>query len=357
MKNKAGFFIASTICLFTFFECDCSVSKIDQWEECCPEWMITPNAGPCVSDGADFFLTADFIYWTAREEGLNFTNKMAPASSGTHTSSGKIFSPCWKFKPGYRIGGGLNYDHDGWDLYANYTWFHMRDTHRTVRSSSTMTPQDTFVQINEQSPSTSQLIYNKAHAWWHLNFEVVDLELGRNFYISRYLTLRPHFGLKGTWQKQKYHVLFEGAQIQTNDSISSTSKNKMDYWGVGIRSGLDAGWYFTRGFSLYGNLAITGLWEGYGVKRSDLVFDLTTHTGTVGLHTKYHPHFLNPVIEWEIGLSWETWFYHDDYHFALAAGWEEQVWFNQNQFIGLHFSNNLSDLILEGFTLKGRFDF
>ncbi len=30
---------------------------------------ITPNAGPRVANGADVFLTADFIYWRPREDG------------------------------------------------------------------------------------------------------------------------------------------------------------------------------------------------------------------------------------------------------------------------------------------------
>src|SRR5262245_8038754 len=37
---------------------------------CPPTYVITPNAGPCIECGSNFYLTADFIYWQAREDNL-----------------------------------------------------------------------------------------------------------------------------------------------------------------------------------------------------------------------------------------------------------------------------------------------
>ena len=33
---------------------------------------ITPHAGPRVQDGVDVFITADFIYWAPRTDGLGY---------------------------------------------------------------------------------------------------------------------------------------------------------------------------------------------------------------------------------------------------------------------------------------------
>jgi hypothetical protein len=43
--------------------------------------------------------------------------------------------------------------------------------------------------------------------------------------------------------------------------------------------------------------------------------------------------------------------------FDLAAGWETQVWFNQNNFIFLMNNNAPGNLSLQGFTLKAGFAF
>ena len=36
------------------------------------QMVITPSAGPVVKHGADIFVDADFIYWTARQDGLPY---------------------------------------------------------------------------------------------------------------------------------------------------------------------------------------------------------------------------------------------------------------------------------------------
>ena len=323
-----------------------------------PRREITPNAGPCVANGVDVFFTADFIYWTIREDGLEFaaTTGFASSSTNTSTSQGKIFHPEFKFEPGFKAGLGLDFDHDGWDLYAQYTWLRAKHDHEHVHPSPTTLLIDFFILVNGAFTGGvgSTATWTSASAKWHEDFNVVDLELGRNFYISRYLMLRPHFGLKGTWQTQKFDVSFDGTISTQSTTISST--NHENIWGIGIRAGLDTAWHFTRSFSLYGDIAVTGLWEQFEIKRSDLLFNNVTRTGTVGFHAKNNFHTIEPIFEWEIGLRWETWWCDDDYHFSIEAGWEEQTWLGQNQFISTG-SNGDNLLSLQGLTTGIRFDF
>ena len=41
------------------------------------------------------------------------------------------------------------------------------------------------------------------------------------------------------------------------------------------------------------------------------------------------------LTELELGLCWETWFYDDNYHLAVQAGWDQQVWSGWTQIAGL----------------------
>ena len=345
-------------------ECACKCEQMSHQRG--PRREVTPKAGPCVSDGADLFATLDFIYWTAREEHLSFaaTSGQTTASSSSSVSTGKVFDPDWKFKPGIKIGLGLNFDHDGWDLYANYTWYRSGDNTKTARPGTSTNLIDPFIGVNGtfQTTSSNGTTLSSAKGKWDLShFDVIDLELGRNFYISRYLMLRPFAGLKGSWQKQKFDVTYNGiitrAQ-QTGGPTGATvftSHNELKYWGLGLRGGLDTSWYFTRTFSLFGNLALSTMWDYFKSTRNDN--QVTSGLNTSLINFSDNIHLIEPVIETEIGLRYEEWFCDDRYHFSVEAGWEFQWWSNMNQFDQLAMGARLGDLMLQGLTIHLRFDF
>ena len=103
---------------------------------------------------------------------------------------------------------------------------------------------------------------------------VLDLELGRKYWIGKHIMLRPHAGFKGVWNKQHLHneyFISGGASLVTNPSglYESEMKQSMKNDGLGIRAGMDAAWHFSRGFSFIGNFALTGLWQQFKVHRRD----------------------------------------------------------------------------------------
>ncbi len=331
---------------------------VQLWPECGPNKTITPNAGPCVSRGWDAHLTVDFIYWTAREDNLEFAYKESVQTLGnatTVTSKGRTFDPDWNFRPGFKIGFGILQDHDGWDVYANYTWFRGRSTKKTVTSDSPATERISPVGGVTAAGGLSSI--EKMSANWDLDFNTVDLELGRNFFISKYLKLRPHFGLKGSWIDQDYTVDTTGS-FDTMSSLGQ-SKNEIDTWGIGIRAGLDTAWHMTRCFSFLGDIAVSALWERFEVngKASNAPSIVGANTPITLLNVENNFFTVKPVVELLIGFRWETWFCCDSYHFSLDAGWEIQWWSDQNQFFLSDLEARTGDLFTHGLTLRFRFDF
>ncbi|NGX47125.1 MAG: hypothetical protein K1000chlam3_00494 [Chlamydiae bacterium] len=284
------------------------------WPTCGPDWIVTPNAGPCVSSGADLFLTAEFLYWTARQDGLEFafTNNVTQSTTSTHSEKGKIFHPDWRMEPGFKIGLGIFFDCDGWDLYANYTWLRTRNTDETAL------PKDLKI-LRPLIFSTEDIDHIKITSDWKHDFSVIDLELGRNFFISQCLHLRPHFGLKGTWQKQKWDVVDTGI-----DSIQSTlitfADLDLDYWGIGIRTGLDSAWHFTPCFSLLGEVAIAALWERFDSETKIFTHDITAGSFVVELFIENAFHSIHSVLELYLGLRFENWFCCNEYHWSIEGG-------------------------------------
>ena len=65
--------------------------------------QITPPAGPLVSNGADVYLTADFIWWKAQQDGLAFAvNGINAPGEATDVSKGHLHQPHFKYEPGFK---------------------------------------------------------------------------------------------------------------------------------------------------------------------------------------------------------------------------------------------------------------
>ena len=199
----------------------------------------------------------------------------------------------------------------------------------------------------------------------------MDLELGRNFFLSRNLTLRPHIGLKTAWINQKFNREYSATDVEVSDPSSLTpsyftgavSKNQsQESWGMGIRFGLDPVWHISRKWGIYGNVALSALYQYYKTTEAIEVtgFEqpidgtVTTAADYTFRNTKKNNHTLTPVLELGLGLAYMTWFYDQAYMLELRAGWEEQVWFNTNQ---LQDASSRGNLTLQGFTLKAGFHF
>ncbi|CCB89362.1 mOMP-like family protein [Simkania negevensis Z] len=318
---------------------------------------VTPNVGPNTTWTVDPFFTVDFIYWTAREEGLAYAMEGANASIFNANlptiPKGKILDPDWCFDPGFKVGAGLDMQYDGWDVYANYTWFH-NSSHDSLNKPNGFLPtipNFLFFLFNLFPTPPASFAFESAKQDWSLHFNTIDLELGRGYYISRFLTLRPHVGLKGTWQDQDIrtkYTLVEQEIFQVHQHQNS--------WGIGIRAGLEGCWYFIRSFGLYGDFALSGMWSGFSNTRKDNRIQ-NDQTRVNILDTRYLNHSVKPVIEFGLGLRYELLYHNDDFRFLIQAGWEEQIWFGYNQIIDLAEYGDRGNLSLQGFTLEVRLDF
>ncbi len=321
-------------------------------------YVITPTAQPVVEGDADFFITADFIWWKPNQEG---TQVAYPGySDGTSNApKGSAVCPNYSFEPGFKLGIGTTMKHDTWDLYLNWTWFRSEDVkgHHNAKSNENMW---TDLRVSSTGNNEPQLWnVREADTRWNMHFNVLDLELGRNFWISKYLTLRPHFGLKTAWIHQNQHTKYEDLATFGQQSVPEHEAKiamKQHYWGLGIRAGLDTAWHLNRNWSIYGDLALAALWTDYDDSRRD---NWQSSAGGTTLRTfrgSNDVHTIEPVLELGLGLMYQTWWHNDDYQFTIAAGWEEQVWFQHNQNINIG-SPRQGNFTLQGLTVKVGFEF
>lgn len=317
---------------------------------------ITPSAGPRVIDGYGVFLTGDYLYWTGREQNLQFaySGQSALADTPTATDKGKLYGFHFGFRSGFRVGLGFSFGHDKWDLSFNYTWFQADHNHGSakLKNSSTLLFPGYYIPLSGYEYLTS------AQGGWKLHFNALNLELGRNFYVSKFLSLRPFFGLNSSWQRQHLSVDYLG--ILSADSAVSRKyhlRNALDFWGIGLRAGVDTAWHLASNWSLYGDLALSTLWGQFSNTRKDSLANVGNPWTSV-YHVSGGFHTIVPVVEIGVGLRKEEWFCNDRFHLAAQLGWEEQVWFDMNQYeSGPNLNHTGGNLILQGLTARLRFDF
>ncbi|MCB1107876.1 MAG: autotransporter domain-containing protein [Chlamydiia bacterium] len=324
-----------------------------------PTHPAAPGAGPRVEHGIDAFITGDFIYWTARMDGLAYVIT-GQGDQINSVGKGSAKYPDWRWSPGFKGGIGLNLPHDDWDVYAEYTWYQSSAINATnIRGNGMLPPWNisSILSLLENNSSITQ-----ARGKWDIHFYAIDLSLGRNYFISRFLALRPFASLKWGWVNQDYRVRY---LLETTNVDSTVSmKNDQDYWGIGLRSGLNTSWHIDTSWSFYANVALSALWSQFEIDRQDTRTD-TRNGGTpqpnttiVVFNSEDSFHTIKGVIEFGMGLRGEWWFSDNRYHFMIQGGWEEQLWLNHNHLLKTHFTqSDHGDLILQGMTIKLRFDF
>lgn len=322
---------------------------------------INPCAGPKVKGGMDINLSAAFIYWTMRLDGLTYAKTgFGDLPNLLNPKKGEVQSVDWSWDPGFKAALGWNFCHGCWDMVLQYTWLYT-NVSDTKRSNHL---QPGFEILGPSFQSLDLIELDKAHAHFDLHYQVGDLELGRNFYVSKTLKLRPFVGAKGTWQKQDYNVYYERIPFTIfGQNIVFDFQSHMDQalWGIGMRGGMNTSWHFSKVFSLYGNMAFTGIWLHYDNDRKD-TFTVSDNQQQVGqerttLNIQDHLRLIRPVFEFALGLRAETYYGCGRYHILLEAGWEAQIWPNQTMYISIDNNYDRYDLNMHGLTAKVRLDF
>jgi hypothetical protein len=316
--------------------------------------MINPPARPYIKDGVDLFVFGDLLFWRANENGLGYVieNKMSTST----LRDGRLKDPNFDWDFGYRVGLGYNIPRDGWDVTADWTHF------STTASNSELAPVGGALFPIWQSPDLNFASTNltQASTFWRLRLNEIDLALGREFFVSKWLTLRPFMGLRTAWLRQKFNVTYTGTNIfGLTGAMSDKIQMKNRFWGIGLLGGLDTQWGLGAGFSIYGDLGLSMLRGHFRINQDETVQTLNT----VLTHLRERLRATRVITDLALGLRWDQVFA-DCFRVMLQAGWEDHVFLGQNvlkNFIdssmeGKYTEQN-GDLALDGFTFELRLDF
>jgi hypothetical protein len=320
--------------------------------------MINPPGRPQVRDGADLFLFGDLFYWNAHENGLPVAVINEGSDVNLSDADAKVIHSDWDF--GFRLGVGYNLPHDGWDVNLTWLRFHTHG-HKRVHADS-----DEFIfPTRAHAGDLINTVCDKSHSHWKLHLNQLDLDLGREFFVSKWVTLRPHFGLRTDWIYQKWDTDYRNfTGIATPNEIEAEYKD--NWWGMGLEAGLDTQWGLGGGWSLFGNMTGAILYGFHDMNYEDEVSPPQDYTNSKGkfADVDFSYRVSHPVLDLMMGLRYDCMFSDDRFHFGIEAGWEHHIYFSQNQFpvfvddasLG-DFVTNQGDLTFQGWTIAARFDF
>lgn len=351
----AGLFCGSLMFTSVFADTDSDSSSDSQATSTMKE--ITPPAGFAAEQGIGFSIYADFIYWEARANDLAFATTSLLSTTTTTLQPGEVYYPSFNYKPGFKVGIAFDLGHDNWDLDANYTWLNGNAGKNSVSTGLGVIA----TQITPTLPivgSSLETYLTQADGNWDFHHNLINLDLGRNYFISQFLTLRPYFGLSGAWSSQDSHVHYTYTSDTDPYPVEDfvTLYFSQSYWGVGFNTGLQTSWLFDENWSIYGNFGILNLWSKFSDSSKETDYDavdgVIEATGTVTQNFSSTQYGIQNVLDLELGVRWATTFDDDTMGASIQMGWEQQVWFNN-----CHLYDQTTNLSMQGLTARLRFDF
>lgn len=321
------------------------------------KWITFLLALAGVLQASGPYFSIEYLYWKIREGQL-----YSVIASGPQVEDG-IYPVNQKFEytSGFRATAGYDFCYEQYD--ARLAWTRIRP--RTTLSVVSLMPKNLiaisfFDQTNSDVPHAGAVVSH-----WHLNFDMLDFDLGRKFTIGKRFSIRPFIGLKGGW-------IYQTQRIVANDIIlgqppvelvTGTAKRQNDFHGLGPSVGTDIRFGFGQ-FGLFSSLSGALLYGDFHLKLTTFLPDTLTKNqpqmpggGPSTTIIVNSDHFISPMVQMVLGGDWRRSFCRC-YEVRLGAAYEVQFWWNQvrsnNSVPQLLFANSTAggDLTIHGLTVQ-----
>jgi len=284
-----------------------------------------------------WYTEAAFLYWQAQEDGLDFANRERLTGSQNFVETIKDLD--FKWSPGFQVGGGYRFSYDHWDFRLLWTWLH---SHANSSIGQDLKPGEPM--LSSWTTNHLGVFVTHAKAKWELHYNTLDFEVGKNYFISRKIALRPHIGLRGALIDQDYKASYLGAfptefvfPTISYSTVPTQMKASNDFMGLGTRLGAGSQWHFNKHWNLTASIAAALLYGHFDTDqkyRGKTVQVVTKSTGQMLDIVAKNDRDFNRIranIEAALGLQWETCFNEGRQRLAIETGYQFNEWFRQNE--------------------------
>lgn len=310
------------------------------------------GAGPdCIyvdcCERGKFTFGADWLYWKAEQDNMDFANNNSAISlpGGTSVEADPAH-PKFKWHNGYRLRSAYTLADESWTLSAIYTRAPGCGS-KLVGDLTAIPTGEQFVQLLPQNfplmTFFSGVSYGGVRGVWSVKNNFVDVDAMRGFDICDTIRLRPHIGLRSYWATQNFYFDAAGGGTTTTGQIKQRTAS------IGLESGLWADWQIGCGFSLVGHVGGAALYSKTRVQGSALAVSQESFS----LRSSERIRRGLFMADTFIGLQFDTCIS----RFVVNAriGWEQHILFNSNM-LGQPGPGS-GNMTLQGLTLGGSVSF
>ncbi|NGX45597.1 MAG: hypothetical protein K940chlam2_00753 [Chlamydiae bacterium] len=319
--------------------------------------LVNPSVRPRACDGSVLVTIAGF-YWNSHQDGMEFAidNSVFVQAVSTvpnvqelnNLIDAEYQNPNNKWDFGFKAGLAYNSTHDGWDIGVLWTWYKGRASNHVEAETD---DNHTLIPLWSAFQGGPFPYATDIDTHWSMRLNLADVELGREFWVSKYLTFRPHIGLRFASINQIYEINHKGG-AWSNSPPTTPLNNEVtlrnDFHGVGARGGFNTVWNLGRGFSFFGHTALSIVYGHFKVKHDEWNRQaLSPHSKIRILETEDHFSASRAMTDLDLGIQWSTPFGQQcRYGFTIGLAWEHHMFFDQNQMWRVNRINE--DLVAEG---------
>lgn len=232
---------------------------------------------------------------------------------------------------------GTWYEKNKNDVLLAYT--HLNTT---AHDSASGNLQPSFIGSVTAKPSHAYL-YSTGQVSHKINYDIIDFDLGHQFYPTQAIMLHPFLGIMGGWISQTISAQYLGSTSTDEQLINN-------YKGFGLKAGVDTDIqlfnYHQIQPILFASFATTYLLGSWNI--SDTTNAVPGNTVNV---TGANPRMGSVTMQGAIGFKFEY------KQFQVKLAYEINDWRDQCQFFDNDTGAHNNDLILQGLTLGINYKF
>ncbi len=368
------FLFASSIAWADCGSPDCPDCREEPPTQCCVPDQCVPYQGelvpPCtlplaynapagihVARNWNFSLDLSFIYWEARERGLNFAF-VIPKNPNAETAQ-NIYNH-FNFHPGFQLRGAMDLQYDGWEGFLTYGRLRLSESVSTgvpawglgIEPLWLADVSDNGINGSPSGPFISQV--GPAQETWHFAYDMFDFGLARPSYTGRSLILSPFGGFRTGLMTQSLRITY------TVNTLPVLTKLKQMIHLLGPRAGVEGKFLFGYGLRFQGNTALALLYQVQNSYMNRANFASPSIT-QINVHDGFR--FFAPSVDLCMGMGWGIYFNRHSWYLDLSLSYDIHYYWNQNWMRHLKDSldqrvaGHAEDLAIQGWTGTVKFNF
>ncbi len=291
-------------------------------------------------------ITVAGFYWNAHQDGMEYAIDNHIENPGSSLQNvlqlnnvidAQYKTPDFNWNFGFKVGIGYNTTCDGWDF--GVTWTRYRGDAKD-HIEAEVDDNHTLVPLwSAFAPAGGEVTFaTDIQSFWRLKLNLFDIELGREFWTSKYLCIRPHIGLRVAFLDQNFELQHKGGSwsartvFPQQEALNNRVDLDNDFKGVGVRAGFNSLWHFGCGWGVYGDLATSIVYGKFSVDHDEQNrFAEGFFSKTKILEAEDSFRASRAMLDLGLGVQWSGMICSCQYGLTIKLGWEQHLFFHQNQ--------------------------